>query len=104
QVTVRVATRAEAEEHWQHPLHPGWTVTEPVASEPPRNAASVPAHVAIFRRVADEKFATLRRNELVSTSSSVQGAMASAPARGDVVVRGEYTSDGTHWGLGRGRL
>lgn len=98
--TVRVATRDEAEEHWQRPLDPGWTV----ASDPPRNAAGEPAHVAIFRRVADEKFATLRRNELVSTSTSVQGAIASAPARGDVVVRGEYTSDGTHWGLGRGRL
>lgn len=25
-VTVRVATRAEAEELWQSPLHPGWKV------------------------------------------------------------------------------
>jgi hypothetical protein len=104
QVTVRVATRDEAEEHWQRPLHRGWIVTETAANESPRNAAGEPPHVAIFRRVADEKFATLCRNELVSTSTSVQGAIASAPARGDVVVRGEYTSDGTHWGLGRGRL
>lgn len=26
EVTVRVATRAEAERHWQHPLHSGWKV------------------------------------------------------------------------------
>ena len=26
--TVRVATRAEAEEYWQSPLSPGWTVHE----------------------------------------------------------------------------
>lgn len=26
--TVRVATRAEALEHWQDPLHVGWTVGE----------------------------------------------------------------------------
>ncbi len=25
-VTVRVATRAEAEKHWQSPLHAGWKV------------------------------------------------------------------------------
>jgi hypothetical protein len=25
-VTVRVATRAEAERHWQKPLHSGWKV------------------------------------------------------------------------------
>jgi len=25
-VHIRVATRAEAEKHWQHPLHPGWKV------------------------------------------------------------------------------
>lgn len=25
-VAIRVATRAEAEEHWQRPLHSGWKV------------------------------------------------------------------------------
>jgi hypothetical protein len=30
-VDVRVATRAEAEEHWQRPLHAGWRVA-PCAS------------------------------------------------------------------------
>lgn len=97
--TVRVATRAEAEELWQRPLHAGWTV-----ADSPRNAAIVPSHVAVLRRVAEELFATLHRGSVVNTSSSVQGAIASAPARGDLLVRGEYTSDGTHWGLGRGRL
>lgn len=32
EVTVRVATRAEAEEGWQSPLHRGWTVRNPVAN------------------------------------------------------------------------
>ncbi len=31
EVNVRHATRAEAEQHWQNPLHPGWKVEEPVA-------------------------------------------------------------------------
>lgn len=43
---------------------------------------------------------TLKR---LGTSSSVEGAMQKAPAKGDVFVRGEYTSDGHHWGLGKGR-
>ena len=29
EVTIRVATRTEAEERWQKPLHAGWTVSEP---------------------------------------------------------------------------
>lgn len=28
EVDVNVATRGEAEEHWQHPLHAGWKVRE----------------------------------------------------------------------------
>jgi hypothetical protein len=101
QVTVRVATREEAEELWQQPLHPGWQV---LSEELPRNAAGEPSHIAILRRVANEQFAAVQRGAVVSTSSTVQGAMASAPPSGGVVVRGEYTSDGTHWGLGKGRL
>jgi hypothetical protein len=101
QATVRVATRDEAEALWQQPLHPGWQV---LSEELPRNAAGEPSHVAILRRVANEQFAALQRGAIVSTSSTVQGAIASAPPSGGVIVRGEYTSDGTHWGLGRGRL
>lgn len=33
-VDIRVATRAEAEEHWQCPLHSGWKVEEPAAPGP----------------------------------------------------------------------
>jgi hypothetical protein len=103
QVTVRVATRAEAEELWQRPLHSGWIV-----DESPRNAASEPTHIAILRRMHNELFATkpLFRGEhtILNTSSSVRGAIDSAPAKGDLQVRGEYTSDGSHWGLGFGRL
>jgi len=101
QVTVRVATREEAEELWQQPLHPGWQV---LSEELPRNAAGEPSHIAILRRVGNEQFAAVQRGAVMSTSSTVQGAMASAHPAGGVIVRGEYTSDGTHWGLGRGRL
>ena len=101
EATVRVATRDEAEKFWQPQLHPGWQVA---STETPRNAAGEPSHVAILRRVANEQFATVQRGAVVSTSSTVQGAMASAPRSGGVMVRGEYTRDGTHWGLGRGRL
>jgi hypothetical protein len=41
---------------------------------------------------------------VLNTSTTVQGAIASAPPRGDLQVRGEYTSDGSHWGLGFGRV
>jgi hypothetical protein len=103
EVTVRVATRAEAEEMWQPSLHPGWTV-----AEAPRNAANEPTHMAIFRRVGNELFATKPMFgdgvTVLNTSTTVQGAIASAPQRGNLEVRGEYTSDGSHWGLGRGRV
>jgi hypothetical protein len=101
QATVRVSTRDEAEELWQRPLHSGWQVA---TTEPRRNAAGEPSHIAVLRRVANEQFASMQRGAVVSTSSSIQGAMASAPPKGDVAIRGEYTSDGTHWGVGRGRL
>jgi hypothetical protein len=103
EVTVRVATRDEAEELWQRPLHSGWTV-----AASPRNAATEPTHIAILRRMGDERFATKPLHgdgvTVLQTSTSVQGAIASAPARGDLQIRGEYTSDGSHWGLGRGRI
>lgn len=103
EATVRVATRDEAEELWQRPLHPGWTV-----AASPRNAATEPTHIAILRRMGDELFATRPLYgdgvTVLNTSTSVQGAITSAPARGDLQIRGEYTSDGSHWGLGRGRL
>lgn len=103
EATVRVATRDEAEELWQRPLHPGWTV-----AASPRNAATEPTHIAILRRIGNERFATKPMFgdsvTVLNTSSSVQGAIASAPLRGNLEVRGEYTSDGSHWGIGRGRL
>lgn len=45
-----------------------------------------------------------RHGKLIGKSFNVQGAMQYAPATGNVDVRGEYTSDGQHHGLGRGRL
>jgi hypothetical protein len=103
EATVRVATRDEAEELWQRPLHSGWTV-----AASPRNAATEPTHIAILRRMGDERFATKPLYgdgvTVLQTSTSVQGAIASSPARGDLQIRGEYTSDGSHWGLGRGRV
>ena len=47
-----------------------------------------------------------RHGNVVATSSSVAGAMRHADTMlrtGALSVRGEYTSDGTHWGLGKGR-
>jgi hypothetical protein len=101
EATVRVATRGEAEELWQRPLHPGWTV-----AASPRNAATEPTHIAILRRISNEPFATkpMFGDSVLNTSSSVQGAIASAPPRGNLEVRGEYTSDGSHWRIRRGRL
>jgi hypothetical protein len=103
EATVRVATRDEAEELWQRPLHPGWMV-----AASPRNAAIEPTHIAVLRRMGGELFATrplfYGENTVINTSPSVQGAIASAPPKGDLQVLGEYTSDGTHWGIGRGRL
>jgi hypothetical protein len=95
-VTVRVATRDEAEEMWQRPLHAGWKV-----ADSPRNTMS-------FGRTGNELFATKPLHgdglTVLQTNTTIQGAIASAPARGDLQVRGEYTSDGSRWGLGRGRL
>ena len=48
-----------------------------------------------------------RHGNTVATSSSVSGAMAHADTMmrtGSISVRGEYTSDGHHWGFGNGRL
>jgi len=55
-------------------------------------------------RDTGEKFSILHRGQIVGAASSIAGAMSSAPATGDVTVRGEYTSDGHFWGPGRGRL
>jgi len=94
--TVRVATRDEAEAMWQRPLHPGWKV------------AAAPRNTPSLGRMGNELFATKPLHgdgvTVVQTSTSIQGAIASAPARGDLQIRGEYTSDGARWGLGRGRL
>ena len=53
-----------------------------------------------------EKFTVLAARTLkqLGSSSTIEGAMQKAPPKGDVLVRGEYTSDGHHWGLGKGRL
>jgi hypothetical protein len=94
--TVRIATRDEAEAMWQSPLHPGWKV-----AEAPRNSMSLD-------RIGNEMFATKPLNgdgvTVLQTNASIQSAIASAPARGDLQIRGEYTSDSSHWGFGRGRV
>ncbi len=52
-----------------------------------------------------ETFACLdRHGKVLGTSQTIQGAMSKAPAGSSYAkVRGEYTSDGHHWGLGKGR-
>lgn len=56
-------------------------------------------------RDPDEKFAVMDRNlRVLGESRSVSGAMQKAPGdKSYALVRGEYTSDGRYWGLGRGR-
>lgn len=55
-----------------------------------------------------ETYAALdRHGNVVATSKTIQGAMSHADTMmrtGALTVRGEYTSDGTLWGLGRGRV
>jgi hypothetical protein len=52
-----------------------------------------------------ETFAVMNRDlKILGTSPTIEGAMAKAPAGNSyAIVRGEYTSDGTHWGIGGGR-
>lgn len=52
-----------------------------------------------------ETFACLDRNgKILGTSTSVEGAMQKAPAdKSYAIVCGEYTSNGAHWGTGKGR-
>lgn len=48
-----------------------------------------------------------RHGNVVATSPTVAGAMSHADKifrTGDLTVKGEYTSDGHHWGLGKGRV
>lgn len=54
---------------------------------------------------AGEMFVCMDRDlKEFGRAQSVQGAMDTAPPGNRyAIVRGEYTSDGTHWGLGRGR-
>lgn len=40
EATVRLATRAEAEEHWQNPLHAGWKVAESTAHATKKTGAA----------------------------------------------------------------
>ena len=47
-----------------------------------------------------------RHGNIVATSETVAGAMRHADTMlrtGELTVRGEYTSDGHHWGIGHGR-
>lgn len=48
-----------------------------------------------------------RHGNVVATSTSTAGAMQHADTMmrtGEITVRGEYTSDGHHWGRGKGRI
>jgi hypothetical protein len=153
QATVRIATRDEAEQHWQHPLV-GWKVAESsVTSEAPRNMPGSQdeewerlrkrrymlvdaktgkdmrqaydfevkriqslsrsgegglelrgGHYDVRLRDMDEQFSVVRDGKILAAASSIAGAMALAPPRGNVVVRGEYRSDGRYWAAGEGRV
>lgn len=61
-------------------------------------------------RLPKEKYAALDRNSnVVATSDTIAGAMSHADTMAGshvsyLTVKGEYTSDGHHWGLGKGRV
>jgi hypothetical protein len=57
------------------------------------------------RAIHPEMFACVDRNgKILGTSRTMQGAMAKAPNNSSYAsVSGEWTSDGTHWGVGKGR-
>ena len=45
-----------------------------------------------------------RHGKVFGTSKTIKGAMEKAPeGKTYAIVKGEYTSDGHHWGPGRGR-
>ncbi len=54
----------------------------------------------------NETFAAMDRSgKILGTSRSVKGAMEHAPNdKTYATVRGEFTSDGTHWSVGHGRV
>lgn len=63
----------------------------------------------ILERIKLEEFAAIdgHTGKIIAVSKSWRGAMEAADRvkpTGAVRVRGEYTSDGTHFGLGCGRL
>lgn len=60
-------------------------------------------------RMNNESFTAIcnHTGKVLGTAATVQSAMDRADVakpRGGVTVRGEYTSDGTHWGPGQGRV
>jgi hypothetical protein len=57
------------------------------------------------KAIHPEMFAVMDRDgKILGRSYSVKGAMAMAPdGKSYAIVRGEYTSDGTNWGVGGGR-
>ena len=57
------------------------------------------------RQIHPEMFAVMdRHGKIIGTSRSARGAMALAPNdKSYALVRGEYTSEGTKHGVGRGR-
>jgi hypothetical protein len=59
EATVRQATRAEAEEHWQKPLHVGWKVVEP-SSHATKKKYSAATSDKVERTMHEFKRGTLR--------------------------------------------
>jgi hypothetical protein len=57
------------------------------------------------KMIHPEMFAVMdRTGKILGRSYSVKGAMALAPHdKSYAIVRGEFTSEGTNWGVGRGR-
>jgi hypothetical protein len=72
---VRVATRAEAEEHWQRPLHAGWKVRESVGHHATRKYGKK-ASEKVERTMPEWKRGTLRSGRSGKKVTSREQAIA----------------------------
>ena len=76
------------------------------ATDPKRASLGPGPRTESEKQIHPEMFAVMDRDgKILGRSYSVKGAMALAPYdKSYAVVRGEYTSDGTNHGVGRGRM
>lgn len=84
EATVRLATRAEAEEHWQKPLHAGWKVANGEPAHATRKT-SKKASEKIGRTMREFKRGTLKSGsggKVTSREQAIAIALSQARAKG----------------------